>query len=320
MSTAKIMDDFTDGLDEINLAEHGRAPEDERGAAIKDTMSSAYDLAALGSDPGDLWNWGMHDPEVVREIEALIPHFDKFSTDGFSEQLYFQALRGIPVPLEEFAGRSVLEVGCGIGGGLNFVSRCVPGADLVGLDVSPRAVQRATAQYARGSSLRFVVGDAEALPFDDGAFDAVINVESAHTYPNLGGFLAEVRRVLKPGGHFSMVDLFTEQRAGQLAAARKSPAVEGLEWVQELDISAQVRAAIRRRMAPGSRLRATVAGKRMSPLARRVAEHSRITILGGQFAGYRDSGLITLLRKAGVLPSKQVLPVKSYVHHVATKA
>jgi ubiquinone/menaquinone biosynthesis C-methylase UbiE len=49
-------------------------------------------------------------------------------------------------------------------------------------------------------------GDAENLPFADESFDVVINVEASHAYPRLPCFLAEVVRVLRPGGHLLYAD------------------------------------------------------------------------------------------------------------------
>ena len=49
-------------------------------------------------------------------------------------------------------------------------------------------------------------GDAQNLPFPDESFDAVINVEASHIYPNFERFLGEVARVLRPGGHFLYAD------------------------------------------------------------------------------------------------------------------
>jgi ubiquinone/menaquinone biosynthesis C-methylase UbiE len=54
--------------------------------------------------------------------------------------------------------------------------------------------------------LDFVRGDAQNLHFPDQSFDAVINVEASHIYPNLERFLGEVARVLRPGGHFLYAD------------------------------------------------------------------------------------------------------------------
>ena len=54
--------------------------------------------------------------------------------------------------------------------------------------------------------LEFIQGDAENLPFAEGSFDAVVNVEASHCYPDFPSFLEEVARVLKPGGHFLYAD------------------------------------------------------------------------------------------------------------------
>ena len=57
-------------------------------------------------------------------------------------------------------------------------------------------------------------GDAQNLPFPDESFDAVINVEASHQYPDFPRFLAEVARVLRPGGHF----LYTDSRRAPVVA------------------------------------------------------------------------------------------------------
>ena len=54
--------------------------------------------------------------------------------------------------------------------------------------------------------LEFMHGDADNLPFADQSFEAVINIEASHCYPRLSHFLADVARVLRPGGHFLYVD------------------------------------------------------------------------------------------------------------------
>jgi ubiquinone/menaquinone biosynthesis C-methylase UbiE len=54
--------------------------------------------------------------------------------------------------------------------------------------------------------LEFVHGDAEKLPLADQSVDAVINVEASHAYGHLPGFLNEVARVLRPGGHLLYAD------------------------------------------------------------------------------------------------------------------
>lgn len=76
-------------------------------------------------------------------------------------------------------------------------------SDVVASDVSPAMVQTATHEY---DGLGGVVADAESLPFDDAAFDAVTCRIAAHHFPGPVGFVNEVGRVLTPGGTFALAD------------------------------------------------------------------------------------------------------------------
>jgi ubiquinone/menaquinone biosynthesis C-methylase UbiE len=67
--------------------------------------------------------------------------------------------------------------------------------------------------------LDFVQGDSENLPFEEQSFDAVINIEAAHCYPRFPRFLAEVARVLRPGGHFLYTDLCRREDIAEWEAA-----------------------------------------------------------------------------------------------------
>jgi SAM-dependent methyltransferase len=115
-------------------------------------------------------------------------------------QLYDVVARGAPL-----AGRDLLEVGCGRGGGAAYVARALSPRRLVAVDLAPRAIALCRRRFNR-DNLVFAVGDAERLPFPDGTFDVVLNVESSHCYGRFDRFLAEVRRVLRPEGHFLYAD------------------------------------------------------------------------------------------------------------------
>jgi ubiquinone/menaquinone biosynthesis C-methylase UbiE len=67
--------------------------------------------------------------------------------------------------------------------------------------------------------LEFVRGDAEKLPFAEGSFDAVLNVEASHCYPSLPKFLGEVARVLRPGGRFLYADFRFQSGLGEWDAS-----------------------------------------------------------------------------------------------------
>src|SRR5262245_45298137 len=105
----------------------------------------------------------------------------------------------------DLRGSRVLEIGSGRGGGSSFIKRYLKPAHMIGMDLSKHAVEWSQKRH-RLDGLEFRVGDAEKLSFDDGTIDAVINVESSHCYPSFDKFLAEVHRVLRPGGHFLYAD------------------------------------------------------------------------------------------------------------------
>ena len=78
---------------------------------------------------------------------------------------------------------------------------------VVGLEYSRSCVALCRRAHAH-PRLAFVRGDAAVLPFADGAFDVVTNIESSHCYPAPWLFFAEVWRVLRPGGRFCYTDVF----------------------------------------------------------------------------------------------------------------
>ena len=74
---------------------------------------------------------------------------------------------------------------------------------VVATDASPRMVATSEREFA---GVEGVVADAERLPFADGSFDAVACRIAAHHFPDPAGFVAEVARVLRPGGTFAFED------------------------------------------------------------------------------------------------------------------
>jgi ubiquinone/menaquinone biosynthesis C-methylase UbiE len=235
------------------LQRDGADGNDDRAAVIKSKVLATYDAgASLMAQSPLFWNWGMHREDLHQELRRKIANYDVCGSDGHSEQLYlyvFQCARqDAPAP------RRVLEVGCGMGVGLNLLSRLDENSSFVGLDLSQEAIAIATARFSRANSLKFQQGDAEALPFSEGEFDVVFNIESSHNYPNLPKFFAEAVRVLKPGGYLVHADLMTPTFAATLARIRND--MNGsVEWLVDEDITELVRVAIRKRMAPDSYFR-----------------------------------------------------------------
>jgi ubiquinone/menaquinone biosynthesis C-methylase UbiE len=105
----------------------------------------------------------------------------------------------------DLKGKQILEVSCGHGGGASYLTRTVHPASYTGLDYNADGIAFCRNRHNL-PGLDFVHGDAESLPFADESFHAVINIEASHAYPRLSRFLAEVVRVLRPGGHFLYAD------------------------------------------------------------------------------------------------------------------
>ena len=108
-------------------------------------------------------------------------------------------------------GMHLLDIGCGPGSiTVGFADVVAPG-DVVGVDIEPSQVQLGN-EKARSLQLgncRFEAGSVYELPFDDDTFDAVFGHTILMQFRDLDPVLAEIRRVLKPGGlvGFREVDL-----------------------------------------------------------------------------------------------------------------
>ncbi|OLT61623.1 class I SAM-dependent methyltransferase [Moorena bouillonii] len=139
-------------------------------------------------------NYGYDNPE---DELNLLPEDEK---NRYFIHLYAHTLSQV-----ELSGRDILEIGSGRGGGSEWIARTQNVSSMTGLDLSDSAVNLCNKNH-KVPNLAFKQGDAEQLPFPDKSFDIVLNVESCHHYPNLGTFLQEVKRVLRPGGYLCLAD------------------------------------------------------------------------------------------------------------------
>lgn len=111
----------------------------------------------------------------------------------------------------------LLEAGCGTG---VFAARCMSelGCEVTALDLSPAMVEA-----ARARGVPAVVGDVEHLPFPDASFDAVVAAWMLYHVRHLDRGLAQISRVLRPGGRLVAVTNGEEQLA-ELWSALGAPA------------------------------------------------------------------------------------------------
>ncbi len=128
--------------------------------------------------------------EIAATFDAIAEEFDASRSRPWRETVAFA---------ETLPARSlVLDLGCG--GGRNATFLAGRGHRVVGIDLSPRLLSRAAAKVGTGS---LALGDLVALPFRDGAFDAVHAVAVLHHIPSEAarrGCVAEIGRVLRGNG------------------------------------------------------------------------------------------------------------------------
>jgi len=156
-------------------------------------------------------------------------------TERFSYQLYHYIATGMK-EFSSLSGLDLIEVGSGRGGGLYYVCRYLTPASAIGVDFSRAQVEFCNRNY-KLPNLTYMEGDAMNLPIKAESVDVVINVESAHCYPNLKGFVSEVDRILKPGGHFFFTDFLAASEADELHQALTSAS---LQVVNKQDITESV--------------------------------------------------------------------------------
>jgi len=108
----------------------------------------------------------------------------------------------VPEKLSPFKGLKVLDLGAGKAPLGTLIARDHAPALAVSFDLGFHRLRSATVWREQYQHLSLVCGDAFALPFKDGAFDYVIANSVLHHLPNVDQAIAEIRRVLHPGGFY----------------------------------------------------------------------------------------------------------------------
>lgn len=128
--------------------------------------------------------WWSDDVRWVRTLKNMVPG----RLSWFDRQI-------------DWAGREVLDLGCA--GGFMAEALDDRGARVTGIDPAAEAIAAARAHAAQtGRSIAYDIGVGETLPYGDAGFDAVVCVDVLEHVADLDRVLAEVARVLRPGGLF----------------------------------------------------------------------------------------------------------------------
>lgn len=167
--------------------------------------------SAPASAAADTQGWVMN---LGWRYDAMVWAFDRLIFHGGITSLRQHVVRLAGLR----PGDSVLDVGCGTGGVALRASEIVgPGGRVLGIDPGPRQIARAQRRAARhhDTTAEFAIGVIERIPAPEQTFDAVISTLMMHHLPEAAKLrgLAEIARVLKPGGRLVIADFYRPERS-----------------------------------------------------------------------------------------------------------
>ncbi len=182
---------------------------------------------------------------IICALSALwcIEAYRAFSYGG-KRQLSRQIIKSVADYVSVPQGGRILDVGCGSGALTIACAKRNPGCEVVGLNRWGKEYLAYNLQLCENNAkaegvknVRFVAGNAIKLPFPDESFDAVT---SNYVYHNIAGhnkqaLLMETLRVLKKGGTFSIHDLMSQKRYGDMNAFAARLKQQGYERVERID-------------------------------------------------------------------------------------
>jgi ubiquinone/menaquinone biosynthesis C-methylase UbiE len=138
---------------------------------------------------------------------------------------------GRAVPLVDAAALeptdAVFDIGCGPGVALAIASSRVPQGRFVGVDPSDVMVGQARRRTRQAANVTVALGTAESLPAADATFDVAWAINTFHHWADRGAGLTEVRRVLKPGARFLVVEQEHHGRKGAALSANAAATMAG---------------------------------------------------------------------------------------------
>src|SRR4051794_7033411 len=138
-------------------------------------------------------------------------------TPAVGAEIAHEHLHRYLLALRWCSGRRVVDVACGEGYGSSLLGTVA--AEVVGVDASAEAVEHAAGAYGSGTG-RFHAPDAASMPVEDGWADVVVSFETLEHLEDHEAFLAEIDRVLRPGG---LLVLSTPDRSTYLAEEGSEP-------------------------------------------------------------------------------------------------
>ncbi|KAF5836056.1 S-adenosyl-L-methionine-dependent methyltransferase, partial [Dunaliella salina] len=158
-------------------------------------------IASFYDSSSELWEnmWGEHMHHGYYPAGAPPKSNTQAQIDMIEEVIKWASVQNV---------KSMVDVGCGIGGSSRHILNKFPGSQAKGITLSPKQAERAnalTAKAGMADRASFQVGDALAQPFPDSSFDLVWSLESGEHMPDKKKFVGELARVCAPGGKVIVV-------------------------------------------------------------------------------------------------------------------
>jgi ubiquinone/menaquinone biosynthesis C-methylase UbiE len=122
------------------------------------------------------------------------------------QRFFFEPSHRMMLDVLTAQDRRILDVGCGTGLFASRIRERFPRTQVVGLDLSAGMLRQAHCRMSRAGGLHQVQGDSQRLPFASNTFDAITCSHSFHHYPRQDRVVAEMHRVLRPGGKLLIID------------------------------------------------------------------------------------------------------------------
>jgi demethylmenaquinone methyltransferase/2-methoxy-6-polyprenyl-1,4-benzoquinol methylase len=157
-------------------------------------------LAAEGADVRGMFN------RVARRYDAA----NRVMSVGVDVLWRRQAIRWLA--RESAAAPRILDLGAGTLDGALEIVRRIPGARVVGADFAREMLRVGRGKIPAGAAIETHAADGHRLPYRDGAFDAAFSAFCVRNFADLQAAVAELRRVVRPGGRVAILEFFRPER------------------------------------------------------------------------------------------------------------
>lgn len=158
-------------------------------------MIDSINNKELKEEVKKFWNAEPCGTKDIAEIEGSREYFEKIEAERYELEPFIHQC----AQFTRWRNKKVLEVG--VGAGTDFLQFARAGADLYGVDLTPKAIELVKKRLEiYGLKANLQCSDSENLPFEDNTFDLVYSWGVIHHTPETEKAIKEIHRVLKPGG------------------------------------------------------------------------------------------------------------------------